>query len=223
MLPLAKWIYDRIGNDKIKRKDLIHKLGYINLNRGNIVLNSIILGYYSQNQIADLKIALSDDNSGFEKVVKENELHLALIKGYKQVAKDNHEKSIFQPHIKLETEKQVSKNMPAREMSQSYLLSRYKDAILLNPKITEEPIQDQIRLVEEKVIEKYGNHYSYEFYFTKLGRIVSIKYHYDFYYSVDIDFEEKIQAYSFNTFCNRTKRSRFDSQFGLINPNRGNM
>lgn len=198
MLPLAKWIFDRIGNDKLKRKDLIRKLGFTNLNKGNIVLNDILLGNYSEKQIEDLKIALSDNDLEFEKVVKENELHLALIKGYRQIEKDKYEKSIFKPYIKLGTEK----FSPGNFLS-SVRLSLYVK-IYLSRDIVNKPIGEQISIVKEKIIEKYSNYYSDEFLYPRLGRIVSIKYQYDFYCSVDIDFEDLIQEHSINSFCART-------------------
>jgi hypothetical protein len=181
LLPLAKLIYDAIGNDGIKRGELIRKLGFTNFNKGNDELNEIILGRYNLNIIKKLKTALRVDPIEFDSVLKENDLILEIERKMKKARDNEYYRSSFVPYIILKFER-----LKPKGFSNAVGCSFFK-SIKLDNDILKLPIDEQLELVRKRIKEKYSGYNKSHHYYEMMGEILSIKYYFEIDFFVEID------------------------------------
>ena len=170
MLPLSKLIYDRIGNNKTKRNDLIHRLGFSNLTKGNNTLVNLLLGRYTEAVIERLRTALDVDDSAFLEALNLNNQILEIGTQSRQLEMDKIGDPFFTPYIKVDFERfrpQYSRH--AIELIKYGRIELEKEILVL-------PEIDQLHIVRNMIVNKYSKYYEDKYLYQALGGIVAIKY-----------------------------------------------
>ncbi len=189
MLPLARIIYERIGNDKNKRHELIKALGYTNLRKGDHALNELILGRYDAEIIGKLRQALDVDEKEFEEALRKNNAILEIERKIKKAEEEAYLRRTFEPNIEIKTEKRKVKGF----IHGVGLLAFTKTK--LDSDILNQPIEEQLRYIKSLITDRYSDYNEYHRYYESLGAIVSVKYHFSYDYFVEFDYQTFINDF----------------------------
>jgi hypothetical protein len=183
MLPFYKLIFDEISNNQEILNIFLEHSGF---KRVNASFSSFILSLNPDNIPPVLRNALSVNIKEYEEIVKETYIICEIINKMKKAEIDRYERSNFNPKIKIEFEyfrpTGVFNAMGLAAM-RTYPLER---------EILKLQVQKQLEFVRTKINEIFSDYYEKNLYKSTLGKILSIKYYFEYEYYIEIDFNPLI-------------------------------
>lgn len=185
MYPLTKLIYDRIGNDHAKKKELMRKLGFTKYSEAEGTFIRLINGQYTQETLEKLRTALDVAPEEFDGAVEETNSRVQIEKEKRSAGNREAERASFLPYIEVKFERFT----PTGFMN-AMRASHFRE-VRFESEMSEKPLDEQIQLAEESFRTKYGAYGAASDLFPTLGRILEARYYYEFeeYFVISRDTE----------------------------------